>query len=230
MKHLDVLHEAGLLIWEKRGRERYNFLNAVPLQVIRNRWMTPASDSASVGLLKLKHSIEKQEDIHLPQGEKVMSTFNQVNTVSIRQEIQINANAQKVYQALTGDIGSWWGAPYLLGDNPVDIVLDLKLGGHLCEVWANDSGFGSWGTVTALSKGKLLEITGSCGMSGAVSGIMRFELEEKGNQTTLKLSHDAMGTFGKETQEMYSGGWKDLLETRLKAFVEQGKRLGVKAL
>jgi DNA-binding transcriptional ArsR family regulator len=41
MKHLTVLHEAGLIRIERRGRERLNHLNPTPIQRIYRRWIQP---------------------------------------------------------------------------------------------------------------------------------------------------------------------------------------------
>lgn len=39
MQHLGVLVEADLVIIERRGRERWNHLNALPIQAIHERWI-----------------------------------------------------------------------------------------------------------------------------------------------------------------------------------------------
>src|SRR6201993_5641115 len=39
MRHLDVLAHAGLVTSRKRGRERWQYLNAIPLQRIHQRWV-----------------------------------------------------------------------------------------------------------------------------------------------------------------------------------------------
>jgi len=39
MQHLRVLEEAGLVVAEKRGRERWNHLNALPIKHIHDRWI-----------------------------------------------------------------------------------------------------------------------------------------------------------------------------------------------
>jgi DNA-binding transcriptional ArsR family regulator len=54
MKHLSVLEQAKLIVVRRRGRERWNYLNAVPLQRIYERWLRPfeASTSAGCGLLR----------------------------------------------------------------------------------------------------------------------------------------------------------------------------------
>jgi hypothetical protein len=56
-----------------------------------------------------------------------------------------------------------------------------------------------------------------------------FSLEPKneGESTLLKLSHQAIGQLGQDTQANYNAGWQDLLGVRLKAFVEKGERHGL---
>ena len=40
MKHLKVLEEAGLVVTQKRGREKLHFLNPVPIRLIHDRWVS----------------------------------------------------------------------------------------------------------------------------------------------------------------------------------------------
>jgi DNA-binding transcriptional ArsR family regulator len=46
MDHLEVLVEAGLVTVNRRGRERFNYLNPVPIQRIHERWMAPFAEAA----------------------------------------------------------------------------------------------------------------------------------------------------------------------------------------
>ena len=39
MKHLSVLQSAGLLVVTRRGRQRWNALNAAPLRDVLRRWV-----------------------------------------------------------------------------------------------------------------------------------------------------------------------------------------------
>lgn len=39
MKHLAVLEEAGLVVTERRGREKLHYLNPVPIRLILDRWI-----------------------------------------------------------------------------------------------------------------------------------------------------------------------------------------------
>jgi len=49
MQHLKVLESAGLVIVVREGRERWNHLNALPIQQIHDRWISQyASHAMSV--------------------------------------------------------------------------------------------------------------------------------------------------------------------------------------
>ncbi|MEM1237389.1 MAG: helix-turn-helix domain-containing protein [Pseudomonadota bacterium] len=58
MKHLGVLEEAQLITTVKRGRFKYHYLNALPLQETIDRWIAPIVKPAARGVLDLKASLE----------------------------------------------------------------------------------------------------------------------------------------------------------------------------
>ena len=58
MQHLGVLEEAGLLVAERRGRERWNHLDALPIHAIHERWIGPYAAYASSMLSRLKRQVE----------------------------------------------------------------------------------------------------------------------------------------------------------------------------
>ena len=60
MQHLKVLEEAGLVIAERRGRERWNHLNAMPIQDIHDRWIGPHAAAAAAQLARFKQAVETQ--------------------------------------------------------------------------------------------------------------------------------------------------------------------------
>ena len=62
MKHLKILQKAGLVIVEKRGRQRINHLNPVPLQAVYRRWVKPFEALPADRLLKLKAIAEARSD------------------------------------------------------------------------------------------------------------------------------------------------------------------------
>lgn len=58
MMHLRVLEEAGLVVPVKKGRERFNYLNAMPIQAIHERWIGPHAEAAATNLAALKRRLE----------------------------------------------------------------------------------------------------------------------------------------------------------------------------
>lgn len=58
MQHLGVLEAAGLVVAEKRGRERWNHLDALPVHAIHERWIGPYAAYASSMLSRLKQDVE----------------------------------------------------------------------------------------------------------------------------------------------------------------------------
>ena len=61
MKHLRLLEAAGLILSEKQGRTRKLYFNAVPIQMIYDRWTTEYSALWASQLTKLKYRVENQE-------------------------------------------------------------------------------------------------------------------------------------------------------------------------
>lgn len=63
MQHLKVLEEAGLVMTEKRGRERWNHLDALPIQAIHERFIGPYAVYAAAMLSRLQNRLDQQEEI-----------------------------------------------------------------------------------------------------------------------------------------------------------------------
>ncbi len=60
MRHLAVLEEAGLLISDKRGRTRHLYMNAVPIQMIHDRWTSEYSALWAGRTLDIKYLAEQR--------------------------------------------------------------------------------------------------------------------------------------------------------------------------
>ncbi len=58
MQHLKVLESAGLVVPVRRGRERVNYLDAMPIQAIHHRWIGPHAAGAAGSLALLKERLE----------------------------------------------------------------------------------------------------------------------------------------------------------------------------
>ena len=58
MQHLKVLEGADLIIVERRGRERWNHLNPLPIHAIHERWIGPHAERAVSLMARLKLELE----------------------------------------------------------------------------------------------------------------------------------------------------------------------------
>jgi predicted transcriptional regulator len=60
MKHLGILEEAGLLKSEKVGRVRRLYFNAVPIQLVYDRWTDEYSSFWASKMADWKYELEKE--------------------------------------------------------------------------------------------------------------------------------------------------------------------------
>lgn len=74
MKHLSVLEDANLVVTHKKGRFKYHYLNAVPLQQTIDRWIEPMrAKPAARAVLDLKTTLERTNPMSKP--DFMMQTF-----------------------------------------------------------------------------------------------------------------------------------------------------------
>jgi DNA-binding transcriptional ArsR family regulator/uncharacterized protein YndB with AHSA1/START domain len=213
MRHLEVLSQAGLVTSRKRGRERWHYLNAVPLQKLYRRWADPAAAGFASALLRLADTVEA-EGRHM---EPIRPT------VDIALDIEIAGTPAAVFAALTKDAGGWWGHPFVTA-RATSLALDPRLGGLFTERW--DNGGQVIASVTGWAQDEHLALTGSFHMGVGV-GVATFDLAESGVGTVLRFSFRAIGVLDAEKAGAMSRGWEELVGTRLKGLVETGTRLGI---
>src|SRR5262250_1020381 len=127
MRHLQVLSGAGPAVSRKRGRQRWHYLNTVPLQKLHRRWAEPAAAGFASALLRLQDTVEA-EGRHMEAIQP---------TIDIALDIEIAGTPPAVFAALTKDIGGWWGHPFVTA-RAISLALDGRLGGLVTERW--DSG------------------------------------------------------------------------------------------
>jgi len=66
MQHLGVLTEARLIVVQREGRHRFNYLNAVPIREIYERWVSRYEGHWASALLGLKRAVEQAERVSPP--------------------------------------------------------------------------------------------------------------------------------------------------------------------
>jgi DNA-binding transcriptional ArsR family regulator len=130
MQHLGVLTDAGVVIPERRGRDRMNYMNPVPLREWYERWVQPMADAGSAELLAIKRTAER---------EQIMDENEQIRTVRLAYEIRIEAGIDEVFEVMTQRAAEW--LPYSYGGDRVRrIVLEPRVGGRHYEDWGDDRG------------------------------------------------------------------------------------------
>ena len=60
MQHLRVLEEAELVIVRREGRHRYNYLNAVPIQALYDRWVVRYMQPWTEALVSMRDELEER--------------------------------------------------------------------------------------------------------------------------------------------------------------------------
>lgn len=208
MRHLQVLTTAGLVTSRKRGRERWHYVNLVPLVGLADRWASPAAATWTRGLLRLRDRVEAE-----PMDR----------SIDIALDIRIEGSATRVFAAMTTDPGAWWGHPYLRPE-ATSLEIAPSLGGHFIEHWTDGSALIA--TVTGIEADRLLQLTGSFHLGVAI-GVAEFVLTPDGDATNLRFTFGAVGAIDDQMASGFNLGWRDLLTERLKQFVEHGTRLGV---
>ena len=128
-------------------------------------------------------------------------------TIQIEEEIVVRAPIHVAFAALLDQLG-----PY--NENDVDKPMPMKLeawpGGRWYRDLGNDNGH-YWGTVQAIKKPALLEISGPLFMSSPVLTNLQYRLKESGGVTTITFRHQSFGLILEEYRQV-KNGWKAIHE------------------
>ncbi|WP_404331670.1 SRPBCC domain-containing protein [Mesobacillus maritimus] len=217
MKHLTILEEGNLVVVRREGKYRRNFLNAVPLQKVHNRWVGKYMQANANSLLNLQSVVEQSKTGG--EGRMPEKHESQYQTFQIEQEIYINAPREQVFKALTESVSDWW--EFRLAPEGVSSELSLNPtpGGLFIEKWDENAG-AVWGNVYFVNAPEEIRLHGHLGMQGAVNSAYTYRLTEKGESTLLQLSHSASGILQENWEKAHTEGWQHLLGTLLKNYVE----------
>jgi DNA-binding transcriptional ArsR family regulator len=60
-KHLAILKKANLVSWKREGREKFHYINPVPISDIAERWISKFEYPRLQTLSKLKKSLEGED-------------------------------------------------------------------------------------------------------------------------------------------------------------------------
>jgi uncharacterized protein YndB with AHSA1/START domain len=138
---------------------------------------------------------------------------------TILQEITIRGKAERIFEALTDPSQrmKWWGSEGRIQITHVES--DLRPGGKwVMSGMGMGRPFEVTGVYRQIERPRLLVFTWLPTWQGdATESLVRFELEEDGENTTVRLTHSGLVTEGSRTSHR---GWPQILGC-LKEFVER---------
>jgi uncharacterized protein YndB with AHSA1/START domain len=200
MKHLKVLEEAGLVVTKRDGREKLHYLNAVPIRLVHDRWVSKYAEPWVAGLSGLKQELERDM-------EKVF-------------EIYIRTTPERLWEAI---VDPEIRAKYNFGSG---MTTDLKVGSKL-EMGSKAAGnvlLGD-GEILEVDPPKRLVHTMRALWSDEVKdeGFSRvaWDIEPVGDSCRLTVTHDQLR---EDANSQLYGGWPMVL-SGLKTWLETGELL-----
>lgn len=124
-------------------------------------------------------------------------------TLSVTEEIHVRASVERTFEALLEQLG-----PY--GDTPDGKPLSMKIEPWPGGRWYRDLGGENghfWGTVQAIKRPELLEITGPLFMSYPVVSNVQYRLSKTEQGTVIKFRHTALGLIDEDHRAGVGKGW-----------------------
>ena len=200
MKHLRVLEEAGLVVTRRKGREKLHFLNAVPIRLIHDRWVSKYAEPWAATLSELKHRLEDES------VEKVFEIYIKTTPERLWEAIT-NPEMRRKYQFGVNLSSDWTpGSPYqctagsptiaiFAGEN-LEVDPPRRLVQSFNALWSDDVKQQGTSRVT-------------------------WEIEPIGDSCRLTVIHDQLREGA--SAEIY-GGWPQIL-SGLKTLLETGEIL-----
>jgi uncharacterized protein YndB with AHSA1/START domain len=199
MKHLRVLEDAGLVVTRRRGREKLHFLNAVPIRLIHDRWVSKYAAPWSALLSDLKCDLEKTM-------EKVFEIYIKTTPERLWQAI-VDPELRAKYSFGVGAYSDWTPGSSYEGRHPrapgpinagENLAVDppRKLVQSYRALWSD-------------------------GVRAEGTSRVTWEIEPVGDSCRLTVTHDGLREGA--NPELY-GGWPMIL-SGLKTLLETGELL-----
>ncbi|MGQ0541114.1 MAG: ArsR/SmtB family transcription factor [Blastocatellia bacterium] len=229
MKHLKILKEAGLVATRKSGRETLHYLNAVPIQMVYDRWVSKYSKGWARSLTELKYDLEDTNDtlIH-PLPQVVPTGINKLEARKMAEaaltedpnqvfEIYIRTTPEKLWQAITDG----------------ELTKDYYFGTRVESDWKPQSEYKYvMPDGTVMLNGKVVESDPPTrlvmtfvphwdpSMSEPTESRVTYEIESKGDACKLTLVHEGLKKGEAMTEGIFHG-WSQILSS-LKTLLETG--------
>jgi uncharacterized protein YndB with AHSA1/START domain len=116
------------------------------------------------------------------------------NGFLVKFEVSVNAPATKVYDALVGQIGSWWDSEHTYSGDAKNLSIDARPGGCFCEKLPNGGGI-EHARVIYVAPREILRLSGALGplQASGVAGTLTWKLTSSADNTRVQLSYSVGG-------------------------------------
>lgn len=133
------------------------------------------------------------------------ATMSEVDnlTLSVTQEIRVNAPIDVTFDALLEQLGPGNEAP---DGTPMPMKLEPRPGGRWFRDLGGDNGH-FWGHVQAIKRPSLLEFSGPLFMSYAAANNVQYRLKEEGGVTVINFQHSGFGLIQEQHRKGVVVGW-----------------------
>jgi uncharacterized protein YndB with AHSA1/START domain/DNA-binding transcriptional ArsR family regulator len=206
MKHLRILESAGLVVTRRSGREKFHYLNPIPIRLVHDRWITKYAEPWVGAMGDLKARLEGH----------VMSSPKHVY------EVYIRTTPDKLWKAITDPS---FTKRYFYGTS---VESDWKPGSSVIHR-GEDGKVNLEGKVLTVEPGRKL-VTTFRSVHDPEAGKDRpsrvtWEITALGEVCKLSLTHDDFDGETK-TYQIVGSGWNPVL-SGLKTLLETGSPLAI---
>jgi uncharacterized protein YndB with AHSA1/START domain/DNA-binding transcriptional ArsR family regulator len=198
MKHLKALEDAGLVVTKRRGREKLHFLNAVPIRLIHDQWVSKYAEPWAATLSGLKHhlegaTMEKVFEIYIKTTPERL--WQAITDTEMRRKYTFGAVVTSDWAPGSRYQGTGHGAPIFEGEN-LEVDPPRRLVQSFRAIWGDD-------------------------VSSEGPSRVTWEIEPIGDSCRLTVTHDQLREGA--NPQLY-GGWPMVL-SGLKTLLETGEML-----
>jgi uncharacterized protein YndB with AHSA1/START domain/DNA-binding transcriptional ArsR family regulator len=198
MKHLKLLEQAGLVVTRRQGREKLHFLNAIPIRLIHDRWVSKYTEPWAAALTDLKYTLENKTmqkvfEIYIKTTPEQL--WKAITDTEMRRKYNFGVTVTSDWTPGSRFEGVGGGQPILEGEN-LEVDPPRRLVQSFRALWGEDVKSEGTSRVT-------------------------WEIEPVGDSCLLKVTHDQLREGA--NNQLY-GGWPMIL-SGIKTLLETGEIL-----
>ena len=198
-KHLRLLEDAGLVVTRRRGREKLHLLNAVPIRMVHDRWVSKYAEAWAAGLVDLKRDLEttmeKVFEIYIRTTPEEL--WRAITEPQTRARYQFGSQVESTWEVRSGyRVGHPQASRGLIEGENLEVDPPHRLVQSYRAVWDDD-------------------------IAAEPTSRVTWEIEPVGDSCRLTVTHDQLH---EDADPHVYGGWPMIL-SGLKTWLETGQEL-----